>query len=224
MWGIVDRFGVKLLRSGYALDQVRKIVLNGIKGYESRVTESKQQGGRRLHQSASQSMGMRMRKKLLGKSEWFKTSKSDQTENVEKGKFDGIKRSSKMDKRSAVSITSVVKGKGYRKGVAKTRSVMFVENTCGGILAKGLREILNRLSGMLGSTVKVVESSGSKLQHILSNTNPWAGSRCERKECIPCGQAGGGRLNNCKKRGVLYESHCKVCNPEGLNKNGVLNK
>ena len=88
---------------------------------------------------------------------------------------------------------------------------------------KGLREILNRLSGILRSTVKVVESSGSKLQHILSNTNPWAGSRYERQECIPCGQgSAGGRLNNCKKRGVLYESHCKVCNPEGLNKNGVL--
>ena len=35
-WTIIDQYGQKLLNSGYSLDQVRKISVNGIKGHESR--------------------------------------------------------------------------------------------------------------------------------------------------------------------------------------------
>ena len=36
---------------------------------------------------------------------------------------------------------------------------------------------------------------------------------CGREDCYPCSQ-GGEKLQDCKKRNILYESSCEVCNPE----------
>ena len=76
--GIVDEYSKKLLTSGYRLDQVRKIILNGIKAYERKLKESKMPGGRKLHRNAGESSGKRCRKKLLDKSEWFKSKKKSE--------------------------------------------------------------------------------------------------------------------------------------------------
>ena len=54
------------------MEQVRRIVINGIKCFERKVKESRMEGGRRLHRTAGESSAGRMKKKLLGKSEWFK--------------------------------------------------------------------------------------------------------------------------------------------------------
>ena len=43
-WTIIDQYGQKLLNSGYSLDQVRKISVNGIKGHESRKIRYTKQG------------------------------------------------------------------------------------------------------------------------------------------------------------------------------------
>ena len=58
----------------------------------------------------------------------------------------------------------------------------------------------------------MVELSGSKLCHLLPNTNPWSGQDCDRDDCVPCGQ-GGEKLLDCKRRNILYESECTLCNP-----------
>ena len=68
---VVDHYSQKLINSGYGVEQVRRIVINGIKGYERRVQESRMEGGRRLHRTAGESSAGRMRKKLLGNSEWI---------------------------------------------------------------------------------------------------------------------------------------------------------
>ena len=69
---VVDKYSQKLLNSGCKLEQVRTIVVNGVKGYERKVKESKRPGGRRLHRTSAESRGARIRKKLLDKTEWFK--------------------------------------------------------------------------------------------------------------------------------------------------------
>ena len=71
---IVDHYSQKLINSGYSLEQVQKIIINGIKGYERRRKEDRD-GSRMLHRTAGQSAGLRSRKKLLDKSEWFKTKR-----------------------------------------------------------------------------------------------------------------------------------------------------
>ena len=77
---VVDHYSQKLINSGFGVEQVRKIVINGIKGYEKRVQESRQVGGRRLRRTAGESSAGRVRKKLLGKSEWFKKKKKNQNQ------------------------------------------------------------------------------------------------------------------------------------------------
>ena len=94
-----------------------------------------------------------------------------------------------------------------------TISVMFVEQTVGGVLAKRLQEVEDRLAAITGYRVRITETSGSQLCRILPNTNPWGQGDCERVECYTCSQSGE-RLEDCKKRNILYESVCLVCNKE----------
>ena len=63
------------------MEQDRGIVVSGLKGYEKKLEDSKRPGGRKLHQGAGDSEGERRKKKLMGKSNWFRNSKM-------KGEFD----------------------------------------------------------------------------------------------------------------------------------------
>ena len=96
-----------------------------------------------------------------------------------------------------------------------TISVLFVDQTKGGILAKRLQEAEDRLAILTGYRIRVTESCGTQLSRILPNTNPWNGEDCTRPECYSCRQ-GDEKLQNCKQRNILYESYCTICNPEGL--------
>ena len=85
---------------------------------------------------------------------------------------------------------NTVKSKKEATNNIQTRTVLFVENTRGGSLAKRLREVEKSKSEMVGFKTKVVERVGTKLQHLLPNTNPWKGAVYGRINCIPCGQGG----------------------------------
>ena len=211
---IIDDYSQKLVNSGYGIDQVRRIVLNGIKGYERKLMESRESGGRKIHRTAGESSGMRSRKKLLGKSEWFKVKKSTHKQE------DSVPVSKQTPSYPGKwkSTRKLLKGEGYyQQKVLKTRTVLFVEQTRGGKLAKDIREVLSRLEGLLGFRVKVVERSGTGLKNILPNTNPWSGEHCSRSECITCNQ-GAEEKPDCAKRNLIYENICTICNPEALKK------
>ena len=85
------------------------------------------------------------------------------------------------------------------------KTVLFVEQTKGEILAKRVQEAENRLTVMTGYRVRVTENCGSQLCRVLPNT--WQGEDCTR---LDCGH-GGYKLENCKRRNVLYESFCTAC-------------
>ena len=68
---VVDDYAQKLGNSGYSLEQVRRIIVNGIKGFEGRKLRCKREG-RNLYRKAVQSQGARTRKKLLSKTSWYK--------------------------------------------------------------------------------------------------------------------------------------------------------
>jgi hypothetical protein len=71
---VIDRFGQKMCNSGYGMEQTRRIIVSGLKGYEGRVRQQKD-GGREIHEGAANSQNARYKKKLTGKVSWFKTSK-----------------------------------------------------------------------------------------------------------------------------------------------------
>ena len=71
---IVDMYAQKLLNSGYSLEKTREIIIRWIKGYESKVARCKKDKIP-LRRTAGESSFLRSRKKLLGKSNWFKEKK-----------------------------------------------------------------------------------------------------------------------------------------------------
>ena len=77
---------------------------------------------------------------------------------------------------------------GKTKAAPPTISVMFVEKTKGGVLAKLLQEAEDGMAHMTGFRIRMTEMSGSKLCHLLPNTNPWSGVQCGRQKCTPCAQ------------------------------------
>jgi hypothetical protein len=92
----------------------------------------------------------------------------------------------------------------------KTTTVMFVDNTVGGELAKRLRGEEDKLSVLTGFRVKIVESGGTQLKQMLSCVNPWSGVQCNRTDCQTC-QQGDEVVQDCFRRNILYESTCMTC-------------
>ena len=68
---IVDTFSSQLKASGYSHEQNVKIVKAGLTGYENLLKKCKL-GKAKMHRLASEGFESRRRKKLLGKSNWFK--------------------------------------------------------------------------------------------------------------------------------------------------------
>ena len=63
---------------------------------------------------------------------------------------------------------------------------------------------------MTGFRIRITETSGAKLCHVMPNTNPWSGVECGREKCYPCGQ-GTEVIEDCKRRNIVYESSCSLC-------------
>ena len=192
----VDNYAVKLLTSGFGIEQTRRIILSGLKGYEGKVQRRKLEMAP-LYRTSEDSGKSRARKKLLGKSTWFKG-------NANGGKGNTNLRGGKNMKRGNNLKADT--------GPLKTRTVLFVEHTPDGTLAKRLREQLERMEQTIGFKIKVVEHAGTKLKDMFSLTNLWGGSQCERKDCTTCTQEGE-EISDCKRRGIVYESICVKCNP-----------
>ena len=72
--------------------------------------------------------------------------------------------------------------KTMRKEV-DTITVMFIDQTVGGVLARRLQEAEDRIAEITGYRIRMVESSGTQLRRILPNTNPWSGQDCSRLTC-----------------------------------------
>ena len=119
----IDDYGSKLLTSGFTLDQVRRILVAGLKGYEGRVQRCKD-GTRPLYRTAKESMGERRRGKLLTKSNWFKKKGKGKTELPDQ-ESKGAKKGS-------------AKKKEVQRPGAKT--VLFVDQTPGGVQYKSSRK------------------------------------------------------------------------------------
>ena len=91
-----------------------------------------------------------------------------------------------------------------------TITTMFVDQTCNGELARRLQAAEDRLSRITGYRIKMTETCRSQLCRLLPCTNPWKGADCAREDCFTCNQ-GGDKLEDCKKRNILYESSCSAC-------------
>ena len=57
-------------------------------------------------------------------------------------------------------------------------AVYFVPRTPGGMLAEMTRQAEMIVSGLFRRQIKIVEKPGTKLQEMLTSSNPWAGEKC----------------------------------------------
>jgi hypothetical protein len=55
---------------------------------------------------------------------------------------------------------------------------MFVDQKMGGVLAKRLQEVEDRLVKVTGYRICMMKSAGTQLRRLLPNTNPWARGDC----------------------------------------------
>ena len=155
---VTDQYAQKLLNSGYRLEQSRKILVSGIKGYGSKVERCRKQG-RRLYRTSKDSWGARIKKKLLGNANWYKKNKKNNDQD-----YPGSKNSNEKNKKNT---------KTWEQKSVEHKTVIFVEYTREGELGNRLRELYNRLSGMLGFNIKVVERAGSTLRSQFPVTTLW---------------------------------------------------
>ena len=209
--GVVDQFGVKVMTSGYTLMQARRIVISGLKGWERKLRRAKKEG-RRIFKTSGDSLSGRIRKKMLGKTSWYRKKRrieeDDRDSNQEGRQVQGDhsrRDKNKYEKRSTPENRTEV----------RTAAVLFVENTKGGMLAKKMREIMENLKHILGYNIKIVERAGTPLKLMFSLAKIGEGGECGRGDCIPCTQdSRGEKLPPCRKRNILYENICLKCNPE----------
>ena len=209
--GVVDKYSQKLLTSGYSLSQTRRVIISGIRGWERRKLRAKKENGK-LFRTSSESFRGRMKKKTVGKTSWFRKRKAkDDMLGEKKGR--GAKQDTPSTNQQVEKGIPAAQGT-HRGEELRIAAVLFVENTKGGALAKSLREVIERLKGILGYSIKVVERSGTPLRMMFPLTRIGENKECGKEDCTTCYQDSRGEsLPPCSKRGVLYENICLKCNP-----------
>ena len=159
---VVDQYCRKLLSSGYANDQIDRIVTAGLRGYE-RALSKHRRGIKKLHTGAAEGASSRYRKKLLSKSRWFKEKPTDcEGDSNEDMKGCGGARKPPGPKCKTTTAANKRDSRNNNQPVPTT-TVLFVEQTIGGELAKRLREAEERLAKLSGWKVRIVEKSGRSM-------------------------------------------------------------
>ena len=192
---IIDEYSEQLLASGYSQKQTKSIIEAGLLGYEKLVKRA-EKGKAVLHRSAAEGAGERKRKKLLRKGNWF-------TKKIKKQLKPSFKKTQNKQTESSEE-------KDFT-------TVLFVNQTPNGILAKRLQKVENDISKLTGDRVKIVERGGTSIRKILVKSNPWAGgSFCGRENCLPCMSDDN---QDCFSKGVVYDITCTTCDNEAKLKN-----
>ena len=82
---------------------------------------------------------------------------------------------------------------GWKNGKPKcpitpTRTVLFLDNTVGGELARRFQKAEEEAGLVSGYRVRITESAGTALSMLLPSTNPLGPQDCERLDCVTCHQ------------------------------------
>ena len=179
--------------------------MNGIKGYESKRRRCRAKGTR-LHRSAKESLGTRMKKKLTGKSSWFRSRRKAEDGGTEDKTRTG----------GQGSTTSLPEARTRPVAEIRTRTVLFLNQTPRGELASRIKSVLRGKEHITQFRIKVVERTGRTLRSHFPLTRLWEG-HCGRQDCVTCSQ-GLEDIPPCTRSSVVYENICTVCNPQARTK------
>ena len=136
----------------------------------------------------------------MGKGNWFVRKKAKETPLKQRKQ---VLKEEKKEKEKEKDFTSV----------------LFVNQTPNGVLAKKLQKVENDISKLTGDRVKIVERGGTTLKRMLVKSNPWAGSFCGRDNCLPCMSSDGDQ--DCFLKGVVNDMTCTKCEEEANERKDV---
>ena len=150
-----------------------------------------------------------MQEKLLEKTSWYKKKrKRDDSESEE---MEPNHRKIWKEKKG--------KPKEEVEGEARIKAVLFAPFTPIGELAKELRLAEVKLAELTGYKLKVVERAGTRLEDLLTKSDPWQGSDCLREKCLMCktkAKTGKNKTQSCSKRSLVYEIWCQDCDEKEI--------
>ena len=131
---VIDDFAQKMVNSGHSIEESRRNILSGLKGWRTKVNRAEKQG-RPLHRSAKESAAGRRIKKLTGKANWFKERKVDEDDlkSEESITAHNQHKQTKCDSRTNNKFPN--SPPQAKNGPARITSVIFIEYTRGGSLA-----------------------------------------------------------------------------------------
>ena len=92
--------------------------------------------------------------------------------------------------------------------------VMYISFTNHSGLSSKLREADHTMGELTGYKLKIVERAGTKLEDLLTKSNPWQGIDCGRTSCLLCEskeRTGLHKTQDCHKRSCVYEIWCQDC-------------
>ena len=151
----------------------------------------------------------RIKKKLTGKTSWYKQKKrkSEKRNQEEENKFahasSSTRRSGNTQRlESTATNTTPLSNKGDKE--LKTSAVLFVENTKDGALARRLREVVERIQFIMGFRIKIVERAGTPLKLMFPLSRIGQGGECGRADCVTCTQESRGDVSPPVTKGVSF--------------------
>ena len=193
----LEKFSQKMTNSDHRPNFIRKVLIAGITSYTTKVKNSllptRHPSYKPLHLGTNFNTMARWKKKVMARERWYKNKETTNDDTQKKAK--GMKKES------------------FRKDGndnIQTTSVMFIPSRRGGLLTKMMREREQELPKITRFKVRMQESAGIQLARLFS-TNLAKGEHCGRDDCHPC--EGSDKISNCKQSSILYESRCKLCNP-----------
>ena len=115
------------------------------------------------------------------------------------------------DKLTRAQVVKSDKSTWFRSEGATT--TLTVPVTEGSILAKRLREVVARVQGPRGTSVRVVERPGPPLLSGLALSNPFPMTVCPKPNC-PLELSGTTCRGRCSTESVVYKATCVLCEEE----------
>ena len=199
-----------MMNSGHSKTFIKSILIGGIMRFEHKLKQSKLEksdpGYRPLHQPSGRCK-KRLRIKAMQKGNWFRDGpRSDKEVNIE----------TRMETCRPNTGRGQSKNTFRKAGSAQqmtTSTVMIVPNTKGGLLVNRLKVKEPVWCDLTGFRVKYAEAGGTPLINMF-NQDTGKGAHCNREVCHPCDSTIEEKRQNCRERSVLYETSCKLCNPE----------
>lgn len=174
------------------------IITAGVTGHKMKMRDRPQR-----HRKSTEKEVQRRRKKLTGRTNWYKIKRQNQNRQKQNTREKGKKGDRKET------------GKGRVTTENKTpSSVLFMERTEEGKLATEVKEKEREINQIGRKKIKVVERNGAQLQSILTKDNPWEQPHCMRQDCLRCQHTEEGKAR-CREVNLVYQTICKLCKLEG---------